>query len=159
MTAGHWWGAGSDPGFGIALTFDVEEVLEDRRSKYQHIQVVRTEAFGNVLLIDGDLMLTERDEGGYHEMMAHVPLNLLPVARTVLIVGGGDGGVCGQVLRHPNVERVVVVDIDAEVVGVARQHFPRLAACYDSSRVELVSREAAGWAVRPTTPFAPMAFP
>ena len=87
--------------------FDTEAMLEDVTSPYQHIQVLQTRAFGKILLIDGDLMLTERDEGSYHEMMAHVPLNHLPEADSVLIVGGGDGGVCSQVLRHPNVRCVL----------------------------------------------------
>jgi spermidine synthase len=110
-----------DPYFGIALAFDTEATLEDVHSRYQHIQVLQTRAFGKVLLIDDDLMLTERDEASYHEMLAHVPLSYLPAASSVLIVGGGDGGACQQVLRHPNVRRVVVVDIDEMVVEVSRR--------------------------------------
>ena len=78
---------------------------------YQHIQVRQTRGFGKILLIDDDLMLTERDEASYHEMLVHVPLNYKPDATDVLIVGGGDGGACREALRHPNVKRVVVVDV------------------------------------------------
>ena len=113
--------------------------MEEVASPYQHIAVLQTRAFGKILLIDGDLMLTERDEGSYHEMLAHVPLNYLPTATDVLIVGGGDGGVCREVLRHPNVKRVVLVDIDAKVVEVAQRHFPQLASsCYNDPRVTLL---------------------
>eukprot|EP01052_Picozoa_sp_SAG31_P036240 SAG31_NODE_4492_length_3188_cov_3.281716_2_plen_164_part_00 len=146
--------------------FDVKKSLANVRTPYQHIEVFENPSFGKVLLIDGDLMLTERDEAAYHEMLAHVPLAFLPTAQSVLIIGGastiitvgrsfcswricsvclnlcpvdsgGDGGVCGQVLRHKNVQRVVVVDIDQQVVDVAREYFPKLAACYDDRRVEV----------------------
>ena len=68
-----------------------------------------------------------------------------PDAKDVLIIGGGDGGVCKQVLRHPNVRRVVVVDIDPAVTEVARRHFPGLASAFDDPRVELVHVDGAKW--------------
>lgn len=136
-----------DPHFGVSLAFDTEAVLEDVRTDYQHIEVRQTRAFGKILLIDDDLMLTERDEGSYHEMLTHVPLNYLPSAANVLIVGGGDGGACREVLRHPNVQRVVLVDIDQKVVDVSRRHFPHLAdECFDDPRVTLLHEDAALWA-------------
>ena len=72
-----------DEYFGVSLAFDTEALLEDVWTAYQHIQVRQTRAFGKILLIDDDLMLTERDEGSYHEMLAHVPLNYLPSATNV----------------------------------------------------------------------------
>jgi spermidine synthase len=141
-----------DPYFGVSLAFDTEALLEDVQTLYQHIQVRQTRAFGKILLIDDDLMLTERDEGSYHEMLAHVPLNYLPTASDVLIVGGGDGGACREVLRHPNVQRVVLVDIDEKVVEISRRHFPYLAdGCYDDPRVTLLHEDAALWAEQALT--------
>jgi len=80
-------------------------------------------------------------------MLVHVPVNCLSAAGEVLIIGGGDGGACREVLRHPNVQRVVLVDIDEKVVEVSRRHFPHLAnSCFDDPRVTLLHEDAALWA-------------
>ena len=140
-----------DRGVGAHLVFDILERLEAVSSPYQQIDVFRSRGFGKVLLIDGDLQLTERDEASYHEMMTHVPLAYMPpdarerAAGRVLIVGGGDGGVVCQVLKHLWVAEVVVVDIDEEVIAVAKRHFPQLGRCLDDPRVSIVHADAAAW--------------
>ncbi len=83
-------------------------------------------------------MLSERDEPIYHEMMAHAPLFVHPTARSVLIIGGGDGGTAREVLRHQNVERCVMVEIDAMVVEASRQFLPQTASCLSDPRLELI---------------------
>ena len=78
--------------------------LADEQTQYQHIQFVETEFFGNAMILDGIIQLTERDNMGYHEMIVHVPMLAVGKPQRVLIVGGGDGGALQQVLRYPSVK-------------------------------------------------------
>ena len=125
------------------LTFRVRSVLESRRSRFHQIEVIETEDAGKLLVLDGAVMLSTRDEFTYHEMLAHVPLFTHPEPRRVLIVGGGDGGTAREVLRHPSVERVDVVEIDEEVIEVCREHLPETAGSFDDERVRLVVADGA----------------
>ncbi len=125
------------------------QLIHEERSKYQHIQVYRHEYYGHILVLDGLLQTTTADEFIYHEMLAHVPLCSLPrEPRRVLIVGGGDGGALAQVLRHPTVEEVVVVDLDEAVPRVSRRFFP-FAASFDDPRVRLVIDDGARFVKSP----------
>lgn len=114
---------------GVVWSAELKEVLRDEHSPYQRITVVDTVSLGRALVLDGALQCAERDEKGYHEMMAHVPL-LRAGARSndlrVLIVGGGDGGAARECLRHPHVGSVTLVDIDEQVVKAARELLPSL---------------------------------
>ncbi len=110
------------------LTFKIKETLYSHKSRWQKIDVVETEAFGRVLLLDDLVMLTERDEFVYHEMMAHVPLCSHSCPEDVLIVGGGDGGTAREVLRHDRVKSVTLVEIDEEVIECCRRFFPEVSS-------------------------------
>ncbi|HMN68979.1 MAG TPA: polyamine aminopropyltransferase [Bdellovibrionales bacterium] len=114
-----------------------EEPLFKTRSDFQKIEIDETTHHGRVLLNDDCFMLSERDERIYHEMMAHVPLGAHGSAKRVLIIGGGDGGTAREVLRHPQVERCVMVEIDAMVVEASRKFLPQTAAALGDSRLEL----------------------
>ena len=94
----------------------IDEVLYDNQSSVQHIQVFRNERFGRVLTLDGVVQTTEGDEFIYHEMLTHVPILAHGAVRRVLIIGGGDGGMAREVLRHKSIETVVMVEIDAGVI-------------------------------------------
>ena len=118
------------------MRFRVTEVLFSGKSQFQSVQVVRTAGHGVMLLNDGFIMLSERDEFVYHEMIAHVPLFVHPNPRRVLIIGGGDGGTAREVLRHPSVEECTLVEIDRMVVEACCLHLPKTASCLD--RVEVV---------------------
>jgi spermidine synthase len=120
------------------LTYTVREVFENFDSPFQHIDVFEAEDFGTVLALGGVTNVTDRDESGYHEMLAHAPLLAHPHPKHVLIIGGGDGGTLREVLRHPEVERAVLCDIDGEVIRVSRQYFPQCAAALDDPRAEVV---------------------
>lgn len=120
------------------LTFTVKEFYESFETPYQKIEVFEAEDFGTVLALGGVTNVTDRDESGYHEMLAHVPLLAHPHPRRVLIIGGGDGGTLREVLRHPEVEQAVLVDIDGEVIRVARQYFPQCAVALDDARAEVI---------------------
>ncbi len=117
--------------------FRCRKVLFSGRSEYQYIDVVETESHGRMLLNDGIVMLSERDEFVYHEMMAHVPLFVHPQPKKVLIIGGGDGGVAREVLRHENITQCVLVEIDKMVVEVSKTYFPKISCSFQDSRLQL----------------------
>ena len=108
------------------------------RSPFQTVEVVQTAGHGKLLLIDGMTMVSERDEFVYHEMIAHVPLFLHPRPRRVLVIGGGDGGTVREVLRHPGVERCVLVEIDGLVVEASRKYIPSTAAKLSDRRAAVL---------------------
>ncbi len=119
------------------LGFRVTHTLFSGQSPYQRVDIVETAGHGRMLLNDGMVMLSERDEAIYHEMIAHVPLFVHPAPRTVLIIGGGDGGTAREVLRHAGIRRVVLVEIDAMVVAACREHLPSVSAALSDPRLEL----------------------
>jgi spermidine synthase len=125
--------------YGICLR--IKETLYQKQSRYQFIEVLETFSFGRLLVLDGAVMLTERDEFIYHEMLAHVPLCAHPDPRDVLIIGGGDGGTLREVLKHPSIRRVDLVEIDEEVVETARRFFPTLTTGLEDPRTRLLFQD------------------
>ncbi|WP_416147813.1 polyamine aminopropyltransferase [Salipaludibacillus sp. HK11] len=121
--------------FGI--TAKIKQTYVSEKTEFQQLDMVETEEFGNMLLLDGMVMTTERDEFVYHEMMAHVPLHTHPNPRNVLVVGGGDGGVIREILKHPEVEKATLVEIDGKVIEYSKQYLPTIAGKLDDPRVEV----------------------
>ena len=122
----------------VKLSFKVKKSLFSGKSRFQQVDVVETAGHGRMLLNDGVVMLCERDEFVYHEMIAHVPLFVHPAPRRVLIIGGGDGGTAREVLRHREVERAVMVEIDEMVVDASREHLPTVSCALDDPRLVLM---------------------
>ncbi|MDD4310568.1 MAG: polyamine aminopropyltransferase [Candidatus Cloacimonetes bacterium] len=120
------------------LTFAISESLYTEKSRYQSIEIVETPEFGKVMLLDGVLMITEKDEFVYHEMLCHPSMISHPAPQNVLIIGGGDCGTITRVLEHPSVQKVVQVEIDEMVTRVAEQYFPQLTKARNDERVQLV---------------------
>jgi spermidine synthase len=114
----------------------VEKKIADVKSKYQNIEVYSSKEFGNILVIDGHGMICEKDEFIYHEMMAHVAVCTHKEPKRVLIIGGGDGGVAKEVLRHKDIE-VDLVEIDEEVVNISKEYFPQVGD-WDNKRLNLI---------------------
>ncbi len=114
----------------------VEKKLFETKSKYQHIEVYESEEFGKMLVIDGHGMLCDKDEFIYHEMMAHVPACTHKEPKRALVIGGGDGGVAKELLRHPGIQ-VDMVEIDEEVVKVSQEFFPKIGD-WDNPRLNLM---------------------
>lgn len=127
------------------LTFGVEGVLFDRQSDFQRVQVLQTDAFGRLLTLDGLVMLTERDEFVYHEMLTHPALCLLDRPRRALVVGGGDGGTVREILRHGSIEHVDLVEIDPMVIEASKQYFPTVASAFDDPRLSVHVQDAAAF--------------
>ena len=120
------------------LSMRVVRLLHEEHSPYQKISVYDTPFFGTMLALDDIIMLTERDEFVYHEMMVHVPLLSLEEPRSVLIVGGGDCGCLREALKHPSVERVVQCEIDERVTRVCAEYFPWVGRAIADPRTQLV---------------------
>jgi len=122
---------------GSSIGFRVEKLLHAERSAYQTIEIYQTTDWGNLMVIDGCVMLTTRDNFLYHEMMSHPALFTHAHAKRVVIIGGGDCGTLREVLRHPEVERAVQVEIDERVTRLAEQYFPELCEANADPRAEL----------------------
>ncbi|HSX11586.1 MAG TPA: polyamine aminopropyltransferase [Chlamydiales bacterium] len=124
--------------------FVVDSVIHEERSKFWDLAIFQNKRFGKVLGIDGRVQLTESDEFIYHEMMAHVPILAHGAVKSVLIVGGGDGGTLREVLRHEGVERAVMVEIDRSVIDLSKKYLPELSnGAFDDARAKIVVQDAA----------------
>ncbi|MCF8112056.1 MAG: polyamine aminopropyltransferase [Desulfobacteraceae bacterium] len=130
----------------VSMGFRAEETLFSKISEYQQVDVIKTAGHGGMLLNDGIVMVSERDEFVYHEMIAHVPLFTLAGPERVLIIGGGDGGTAREVLRHMTVKRVVMVEIDAVVVEACKKHLPSMSGSLDDPRLELLIEDGVKFA-------------
>ena len=119
------------------IFFAVKDVLYEGKSKFQRIEIIRNEDYGRVLLLDGLVQTTERDEFYYHEMLVHPAMAAHPRPARVLVIGGGDGGALREVLKHP-VKKAWLVEIDGQVIEACREHFPWLRKMLKDSRAELV---------------------
>lgn len=121
----------------LRISCRVKAVLHREKSPFQEIAVYDTEQFGRLLALDNVIMTTDADEFVYHEMMAHVPLVTHPDPKRVLVVGGGDGGVVREVLKHPVVS-VDLVEIDGRVIEVCKEFFPSISSGLGDPRVRVI---------------------
>uniref|UniRef100_A0A0C9S281 spermidine synthase n=1 Tax=Wollemia nobilis TaxID=56998 RepID=A0A0C9S281_9CONI len=122
---------------GEAHSIKAEKILFEGKSDYQDVMVFQSSTYGKVLLLDGVVQLSEKDEWAYQEMIAHLPLCSIPSPKKVLVVGGGDGGVLREISRHSSVEQIDICEIDKMVIDVSKQFFPELGVGYEDPRVRL----------------------
>lgn len=122
----------------LRFGYKVKQVLEDMQTEFQKLEVIETVTYGKMLVLDGCVMVTENDEFVYHEMIAHIPVALAaqPV-KDVLVIGGGDGGTVRELLKHAEVEKITLCEIDGKVVEVSKKHFPEVACGLSDPRVEV----------------------
>ena len=123
------------PDVDARFSIRAKRVLHTEETKFQRIDVIETEHFGRVLLIDGLIMLTERDEFIYHEMIAHVPINVHPNPQRILVIGAGDGGTIREILKHPEVKDLDLVEIDKKVHDLSKKYFPSISSGFKDERV------------------------
>lgn len=137
----------SEPLHGdYAQSLRVEEMLYDSETAHQRLKVFRNATFGTVLTLDDVVQTTEGDNFIYHEMLTHVPILAHGAAERVLIIGGGDGGMAREVLRHASVRHVTMVEIDAGVVEFSKQYLPMLSqGAFDDPRLDLVIADGAAF--------------
>lgn len=129
----------------VRLSYKITETLYHGESSFQKIDVVDTVAYGRMLLLDGLVMTTEKDEFVYHEMISHIPMLAHPNPKKVLVIGGGDGGTVREVLKHPSVEEVVLCEIDGDVIDVSRRFLPSIAGKLDDPRVDIQVRDGVAY--------------
>lgn len=119
----------------VTVRYPIKEILYSQKSEFQHVQIVETKGFGRMLLNDNIVMVSERDEFVYHEMIAHVPLFVHPHPKSVLVIGGGDGGTVREVLRHPLVKECTLVEIDGFVIEACKKFLPQVSSKLNDNRV------------------------
>ena len=132
-------------GMTTMLQLESPTPLYDSTSNYQRIQVFQTKTFGKTLVLDNVLQVTERDEASYQETITHVPMFSHPEPHRVLVIGGGDGGVVREVLRHDSVEHVTLCEIDDMVINVAKQFFPSMACQLENEKAHIIIQDAAAY--------------
>lgn len=130
---------------GQANALQVKEVLLHKKTKYQDLLVFASTNHGNVIVLDGVIQITERDEMSYQEMLAHLPMFSCD-PKQVLIIGGGDGGVLGEVVKHSCVEKVTWCEIDGDVVEAAKRFLPSVAKAVGDPKVELLVGDGVAFA-------------
>jgi spermidine synthase len=130
-----WYTEKQTPNLGFSCK--ITQTLHTEQTQYQDMAVIDTIQFGKMLVLDGMVMTTEADEFVYHEMISHVALNTHPNPKKVLVVGGGDGGVIREILKHPTVQEAVLAEIDNRVVEVSQEYLPSIAGALTNPRVTL----------------------
>ena len=140
----HWFTEVCEEG-GSALSLKIKRKLHEEQSEYQRIEIFATEKFGNLMVIDGFVMLSSRDNFLYHEMMSHPALFTHPEPKRVVIIGGGDCGTLQQVLRHDGVTSALQVEIDERVTRLAEQYFPELCENNSDPRAQFLFGDGIRW--------------
>ena len=120
-----WFSENHTP--NVKISIRVDRQLYSGKSEFQRIDVFDSPEFGRFLTLDGYMMLTEKDEFIYHEMITHVPMAVHPLVKKVLVIGAGDGGVIRELTRYPEIEHIDMVEIDPLVVEVCRKYLPKTA--------------------------------
>lgn len=135
MEVGIWYTEKQTVNHGI--TMKLKKTLHSEQTDFQKLEIVETAEWGRMLLLDDMVMTTEKDEFVYHEMAAHIPLFTHPRPENVLVVGGGDGGVIREILKHPEVKQATLVDIDGKVIEHCKKYLPAIAKCLENERVNV----------------------
>ncbi len=145
MNLDNNWFTELDSPTGCAFSLHIKAKLHEERTPFQKIAIYDTTEFGKLMTLDDIIMLTERDNFIYHEMMAHPVLFTHPQPRNIVIIGGGDCGTLREVLRHPNVENVLQIEIDVRVTSLAEQHFPTLCEFNEDPRIQFYFEDGIEW--------------
>lgn len=119
------------------MSLRVDRILNAEKTKYQDLLVFKSTDYGNVLVLDGAIQATERDEFAYQEMITHLAMNSHPNPRKVLVIGGGDGGVLREVVKHDSVEEAVLCDIDEGVIANAKKYLPEMSKSFSHPKVKV----------------------
>lgn len=141
MTTQEFYKEITPSGFGIAIK--QKEVLFSAQSPYQKVEIIDSNSsLGKILTLDDLMMTTEGDEFHYHEMIAHIPMMHHKAPKTVLVIGGGDGGTVREVLKHDTVEKVVLCEIDGMVIDVCKKYLPSISCELDNPKCEILVQDA-----------------
>ncbi len=125
----------------FAMGFKIKKYLHSEQSTFQKIDVVETESVGRLLLLDGKTMVSDKDEFVYHEVVSHIPYMVSRNCKKVLIIGGGDGGVVREFVKHKDIERIDLVEIDERVIEVSKEYFPHCTSGLTDPRVRVLPED------------------
>lgn len=128
---------------GTSLGVKIVRKIVEKRSAFQTIEMYDTVDLGRMLVLDGVIQLTEFDEFSYHEMFVHVPMNSHPNPKSVLVVGGGDGGMVRELVKYPGLERIDMCEIDGDVIELSKEHLPFTSSGLSDPRVTLYVEDGA----------------
>jgi spermidine synthase len=131
------WFEEMDPSDNLGMKFRIEKHLFSQKSEFQQVDIYQTVTHGKLLAHDGLVMVTEKDEHIYHDMISHVPMFVHPNPKNVLIIGGGDGGTAREVLRHKSVVHVDLVEIDPVVIEACRQWLPQTSSEFNNPKLQI----------------------
>ena len=127
----------------FAHQVEVTDIIFGAQTDYQKVEILQTECFGRILLLDNHIQLATLDEHAYHEALVHVPLLSVPDPKQALVIGGGDGGVLRELVKHKGLEEITMVEIDEGVIKACRDHLPGLSdGAFDDPRVTLIIGDA-----------------
>lgn len=133
-----WFKEVSDKAFpGQGFMLKVEKILYHQKSNFQDILVFKSTNYGNVLVLDGIIQVTERDEFAYQEMISHVPMFAHKNPKRILVIGGGDGGVIREIVKHECIESVTLVEIDETVINLSKTYLPKMSCALDHPKVRV----------------------
>lgn len=132
-----------DPYSPIQYVYEISKILYKAKSPYQEIMVVENPYFGRMLILDGVVQFTEKDEFFYHEMLVHVVMHAHPEPKRIVVIGGGDGGAVREVMKHDSVEKLYFVEIDREVIETSKKFFPAVSCQIENERVEIKNMDGA----------------
>jgi len=148
MTSDNKWYTEEWAGQGSAISLKIKKKLHDEQSTYQRIEIYETESFGKLMTLDGLVMVTDRDNFVYHEMMSHPALFTHPAPKRVLVIGGGDCGTLREVLKHEGVTLAEQVELDERVTRVAEMFFPDLCSSNSDPRARLIFDDGIAWVAK-----------
>jgi len=126
-----------------SLGYKVKKVLYQEQSDYQLVEIFETHDWGRILMLDGLMMLSEKDEFFYHETIVHLPMASNPKAERVLVIGGGDGGTVRELAKYKGIKDIHLVEIDGKVVEASKKFLPSLSSSLSDPRVRIVLQDAA----------------
>ncbi|MBN1378844.1 MAG: polyamine aminopropyltransferase [Gammaproteobacteria bacterium] len=148
MLSDNTWFTEAAPAIGTAFSLSIESRLHAEQTQYQFLEIYQTTHFGNLMVLDGCTMLSQRDNFIYHEMMTHPALFSHPAPKQVAIIGGGDCGSLREVLKHACIKKVWQIDIDERVTRNAEKYFPELCTSNTDPRAELLFIDGIQWMER-----------
>lgn len=122
----------------VQISYKINKINHTEKTPYQEMAVIETEQYGRMLVLDHFVMLEDTNEFIYHEMISHVPLFTHPNPVKVAVIGGGDGGVIREVIKHPSVKKAVLIEIDKRVVEISKEYFPKVSSALNNERVDVL---------------------
>lgn len=142
ITEDGWFMEKNDMWRGQAMSLKVKNILYHAKSEFQDILIFESETYKKVLVLDGVIQVTERDEFSYHEMMAHLPIFCHPSPSNVLVIGGGDGGVIRELLKHEQIKSITLCEIDRSVIEVTQKYIPSISnGSLNNKKVSIVMQD------------------